>query len=157
MKILAEGTRKVLLIDPEAISRNAERGLGNCQTVATVATVDDTGAVLSIDHGMTVDVRGEVKFEYSQHAFLFVINRVPLRGAWITYAEVVIDAEPETEEEQQDDPQTPAAPAATTAPEPPTVSPAPDAAPQLDLIQAPPRTPNRPARKTAVVTEGVTA
>lgn len=132
MKILAEGTRKVLLIDPEAISRNAERGLGNCQPVATVAVVDEAGNVLELHHGLNVVINGAVTFEYSQHAFLFVINRVPLRGAWITFAEVVIDGDVEaTEAVPQEDP----------APETPASA---------------PRTPNRPARKTAVVTEEAT-
>lgn len=88
---LKQGTRKVLLIDVEAISRNADRGAGNCQPVVSVAEVDAQGSVLSMTRGLQVAVNGTVDFEYSQHAFLFVIDRVPYRGAWVTTSEVVVD------------------------------------------------------------------
>lgn len=88
---LAEGTRKVLVINPEAISRNAERGPGNCQPVVSVAEVDADGSVLSMTRGLTLEINGTVDFEYSQHAFLFVIDRVPMRGAFVTTGEVVVD------------------------------------------------------------------
>ncbi len=88
---LSEGSRKVLVINPEAISRNAERGAGNCQPVVTVAEVDADGTVLSLTRGLTVEIKGTVDFEYSQHAFLFVIDRVPMRGAFVTTGEVIVD------------------------------------------------------------------
>ncbi|HGM7334106.1 TPA: hypothetical protein ACKQCJ_000396 [Stenotrophomonas maltophilia] len=88
---LKAGTRKVLLIDVEAISRNADRGTGNCQPVVSVAEVDEKATVLSMTRGLQVEVKGTVDFEYSQHAFLFVIDRVPHRGAWVTDGEVVVD------------------------------------------------------------------
>lgn len=89
--ILAEGSRKVLVINAEAISRNAERGAGNCQSVVSVAEVADDGTVLSLTRGLTVEINGTVDFEYSQHAFLFVIDRMPMRGAFVTTGEVVVD------------------------------------------------------------------
>lgn len=92
MKItLAEGSRKVLVINAEAMSRNAERGAGNCQSVVSVAEVADDGTVLSLTRGLTVEIKGTVDFEYSQHAFLFVIDRMPMRGAFVTTGEVVVD------------------------------------------------------------------
>ncbi|WNH52456.1 hypothetical protein [Stenotrophomonas oahuensis] len=123
-KILPEGSRKVLLMDHEAIARNAERGAGNCQPVVSVAEVDEKGTVLSLTRGLTVAINGTVDFEYSQHAFLFVIDRVPMRGAFVTTGEVIVDDG--TEE-------------ASAAPTPA------------------PRTPTRPARKSATQTEEVTA
>lgn len=89
--VLKAGTRKVLLINNEAISRNAERGAGSCQPVVSVAEVDEQGNVLTMTRGLRAAVKGAVDFEYSQHAFLFVIDRVPHRGAWVTTSEVVVD------------------------------------------------------------------
>ncbi|MCO5735949.1 hypothetical protein [Stenotrophomonas maltophilia] len=116
---LSEGSRKVLLIDPEAIARNAERGAGNVQPVVAVAEVDDAGSVLSLTRGLTVEIRGTVDFEYSQHAFLFVIDRVPMRGAFVTTAEVVIDGGEESAPAAAAPPSKPTRPArkAVTKPE----------------------------------------
>lgn len=111
--VLPAGTRKVLLIDMENISRNADRGPGVCAPVVSIAEVSDDGIVHSVTRGLTVTIKGDVQFLYSQHAFLFVIDRIPMRGAWVTNGEVVVDDDGEAEAattEALPAPQAPAAP-----------------------------------------------
>lgn len=112
MKTLTPGTLKFLVLDPEVISRNAERGKRGDAIVAVVEQQADGGQVRHVGYG--VKATGSVTLGYNQRGTLVHNNRLPLHAAFQTDGEVLI-AETHAEADELA-----AAPAAATPPPAPT-------------------------------------
>jgi hypothetical protein len=88
MKTLAPGTLKFLLLDPEVISRNSERGKRGDAIVAVVEQQADGGQVRHV--GYSVKAAGSVTLGYNQRGTLVHNNRLPLHAAFQTDGEVLV-------------------------------------------------------------------
>lgn len=108
MKTLPSGTTKFLLLDPEAISRNSERGKRGDAIVVVVEQQADGGQVRHVGHA--IKALGPVTLGYNQRGILVHNNRLPLHAAFTTQGEVLV-AESHAEADSFDAPaEKPAAP-----------------------------------------------
>lgn len=88
MKALPAGTTKFLLLDPEVIARNSERGKRGDAIVAVVEQQEDGGRVRHVGH--SIKVIGGVTLGYNQRGTLVHNNRLKLHAAFQTDGEVLI-------------------------------------------------------------------
>lgn len=106
---IPSGPIKLLLIDAEAVARNAHRSEGVTAPVVTVLVLNDEGEIASFQRGVSLRVNGVVSLQYSQRGTLVSGMRERLHAAFATTAEVELDGDVEA---------APAAPAATTTTKP---------------------------------------
>lgn len=106
MTRLAAGSKKLLLINTEAVERNTQRSPSKRAPVGAVLVLDENNQPVEVHNSDDIVVKGDVQLVYAATAHLVPALRHwrGLRAAYATTAEVVIGegAEPELAEQTPD-------------------------------------------------------